>query len=338
MVVGVVGLAIGLTLFVSANMRSDQVLFLPAPAQPVAPVVHVPGESPDPPADGSGVMYVAISERPASVFETWCCRPDGAQLVPERALVPPGSSEQEQHAASRADMTDSQRVAAAVAEKALGKPVTVKNAGVRVIDTAFPKGVSPARTAGLASGDVITAVNGHGVTSLTDLHAALAPVQAGAEVTIAYRRDGSPRTATVKTVASPYEDSETHAVVGISAEDAVDITLPIPVSYSIGDVEGPSAGLAFALEIYAALSGRKLFDGHRVAATGALAADGTVREIGGATQKAIGAGQAHADVMLVPKGNLQEAAKAAPPGVKVIAVGSFDEALKALRGLPPASS
>jgi PDZ domain-containing protein len=334
MIIGVLGFGIGATLFVASNMRSDQVLFLPTPAQPVAPVVHVAGESADPSSNGPGILYVAIAERQASVFETWCCRPQGAQLVPERALVPPGSSEQEQHVASQADMTDSQRVAAAVAEKALGKPVKIDHVGVRVIDTSFPSGTSPARAAGIVSGDVITAIDGKPVTSLDSLHGAMAPLKPGSTIHITYRHDGASKTAAVQTVPSPYGNGASHAVIGISAEDALDITLPVPVAYTIGDVEGPSAGLAFALEVYSSLTGRKLVDGHRVAVTGELSADGSVGEIGGAAQKAIGAGEAHADVFLVPKGNLKEATAAAPAGMRVIGVDSFDGALAALRALP----
>jgi PDZ domain-containing protein len=335
LVVGVLGFGVGATLFVSAAVRSDQILFLPAPAQPVAPVVHVAGEPADPTPDGAGFYYVAITERPASVLETWCCRPDGSQLVPERALVPAGSSQQEQHVADQTDMTDSQRVAAAVAEKALGKPVKIDQTGARVIDTAFPNGTSPARRAGLVSGDIITAVNGHRVTGFEDLHKALATVHPGAVITVAFTRDGLPHTTKVTTVASPYGPGTNGAVMGVSAEDALKISLPVPVTYSIGDVEGPSAGLAFALEVYSAMTGGKLADGHRVAVTGAINVDGSVGEIGGAAQKAIGAGEAKADVFLVPAGNLKEAAAHAPSGVKVIPVRSFADALKALRSLPP---
>jgi Lon-like protease len=337
LVIGVVGFGVGATLLVTSAVRSDEVLFLPAPAQPVAPVVHVAGERADASPGGPGFYYVAITERPASVLETWCCRPAGAQLVPERALVPAGSSQQEQHVASQADMTDSQRVAAAVAEKALGKPVQIHKTGVRVIDTAFPHGTSPARQAGLVSGDVITAVDGRAVTSLDDLHAAMAKVQPGQALTISYSSAGTPRTTRVRTVASPYGNETTRAVMGVSAEDAIDITLPVPVTYSIGDVEGPSAGLAFALEVYSALTGGSLANGHRVAATGAINVDGSVGEIGGAAQKAIGAGEAKADVFLVPQGNLKEAAAAAPVGVKVIGVRSFSDALRVLHALPMAA-
>jgi PDZ domain-containing protein len=160
-------------------------------------------------------------------------------------------------------------------------------------------------------------------------------VKPGAVLTVRYLRDGKPQQADVTTVASPYGDATTNAVMGITAEDSLDITLPIPVTYSIGDVEGPSAGLAFALEVYSALSGNSLVNGHRVAATGAIAADGTVGEIGGVAQKAIGAGEAKDDIFLVPQGNLKDAQAAAPHGVKVIGVKTFDGALQALRALPP---
>jgi Lon-like protease len=206
-----------------------------------------------------------------------------------------------------------------------------------VIDTAFPRGTSPARKAGLVSGDVITAVDGHPVTSLNDLHAAMTKVQPGQTLTVSYTSGGTPHTAHVTTAASPYGTETTRAVMGVSAEDAINISLPVPVTYSIGDVEGPSAGLAFALEVYSALTGGSLANGHRVAATGAINVDGTVGEIGGAAQKAIGAGEAKADIFLVPQGNLKEATAAAPSGVKVIGVRTFSDALRVLHALPVAA-
>ena len=68
-------------------------------------------------------------------------------------------------------------------------------------------------------------------------------------------------------------------------------------------IGGPSAGLAFALEIYDSLSGRHLLRGHKIAVTGELDLAGGVHEIGGVNQKTIGAINAGADTFLVPAGD-----------------------------------
>lgn len=327
--------AVTLTLLAAAT-PSDNFLFLPSTAQPVAPVVKVQGESADPGPGGPGFLFTAVTQRRASRLESWLpfLREDHSELVPAKALIPPGGTPEEQDKIDRAAMTDSQRTAAAVAEEALGKPVKITTRGVRVNDTAVPGG-SPARSAGLTSGDVITAVDGAAVKTLAELRKTLEAHEPNDVVTISYLRDGKPATTKVTLRASP--DEPGRAILGIGGADDLDIQLAVPVTYSIGDVEGPSAGLAFALEVYSALTGRKLAEGHRVAVTGALEIGGEVEPIGGAEQKAIGAARAGADVFLVPTENLAEARKGAPSSMQVIPVASFDDAVAKLQALPPAA-
>jgi PDZ domain-containing protein len=77
----------------------------------------------------------------------------------------------------------------------------------------------------------------------------------------------------VRTIPNPQDPSR--AVVGILVDQDAKIELPIDVDIDLGRVGGPSAGLPFALEIARKL-GRDVTHGCRVAATGALALDGTV--------------------------------------------------------------
>ena len=113
---------------------------------------------------------------------------------------------------------------------------------------------------------------------------------------------------------------------------AAQITLPFPVKIDAGQIGGPSAGLAFALDVVEEL-------GHdvdaRLQGRGDRRArhDGSVGPIGGVKQKAIGVRRAGVDVFLVPAGdNAKEARKWAGP-VKVIPVESFRQALHALATL-----
>ena len=333
---GALAVLAGITLaLLAAATPSDDFLFLPSPAQPVAPVVMVAGESADPAPGGAGFLFTAVTQRRASRLESWLpfLRDDHAEVVPSSALIPPGGTPEEQDKVDRAAMTDSQRTAAAVAEKALGRDVRITTRGVRVDDTAVPGG-SPARAAGLMSGDVITAVNGTSVKTLAQLRTALARYKPGDTVTIAHLRDGKPATARATLRASP--DEPGRAILGIGGSDDLDITLAVPVTYSIGDVEGPSAGLAFALEVYSSLTGRTLAKGYRVAVTGALEIGGQVEPIGGAEQKAIGAAKSGAEIFLVPAENLAEARKGAPKSLRVLPVKSFSDAVAQLEELPPA--
>ena len=56
----------------------------------------------------------------------------------------------------------------------------------------------------------------------------------------------------------------------------LDIKLPVDVEIDPGNVGGPSAGLAFALDVLEEL-GRDVDHGHRVAVTGEIELDGTRR-------------------------------------------------------------
>ena len=95
-----------------------------------------------------------------------------------------------------------------------------------------------------------------------------------------------------------------------SLEPALDIHLPFQVRIDAGNVGGPSAGLAFALEVLAEL-GRDVVHGHKIAATGEIFPDGSVGPIGGIKQKTIGAREAGVDAFLVPAGeNARDARKA----------------------------
>ena len=86
-------------------------------------------------------------------------------------------------------------------------------------------------------------------------------------------------------------------------------------------IGGPSAGLAFALEIYDSLSGRHLLDGHKIAVTGELDLGGGVHAIGGVKQKTVGAIDAGADTFIVPRGdNARDAQAAADGRIRVIGV------------------
>ena len=108
------------------------------------------------------------------------------------------------------------------------------------------------------------------------------------------------------------------------------------VQIDAGNVGGPSAGLAFALEAMQQL-GPRIDRGNRIAATGQIELDGTVSPIGGVKQKTYGARQAKADVFLVPAGDNAREARKYAHGLRIIAVKSFPQALRALATLPQKS-
>jgi Lon-like protease len=151
-------------------------------------------------------------------------------------------------------------------------------------------------------------------------------------VRITVRRNKQTLLERMKTVSSG--PPANRAIVGVSIEPAVDIKLPFPVRIDAGNVGGPSAGLAFALEVLEEL-GRDVIHGHKVAATGEMRPDGSVGPIGGIKQKTIGAREAGVDAFLVPAGDNAREARRHADGLRIIPVETFPQALRALATLGP---
>jgi PDZ domain-containing protein len=80
--------------------------------------------------------------------------------------------------------------------------------------------------------------------------------------------------------------------------------------------------------------GHRIDRGYKIAATGQIELDGSVTPIGGVKQKTFGVRQAKADVFLVPAGDNAREARRYANGLRIIAVKSFPQALRALATLP----
>jgi PDZ domain-containing protein len=139
---------------------------------------------------------------------------------------------------------------------------------------------------------------------------------------------------TLQAASDPRPRFRGRALVGVSVADVFDVEkLPVDVRIDLGQVGGPSAGLAFALDLVEEL-GRDIDRGYRVAATGEIFLDGSVSKIGGVKQKTIGARRSGMDLFLVPGDNAAEARRHAK-GLRIIPVDSFQQALRALATLKP---
>ena len=308
---------------------SDEYIFLPDKAQPLAPYVTVQGERRD--RDGGGIYYVAVEVKKASLLEKlFPGIHEGATLVPAAAVVSPGQSDQQHRREELRAMAQSQEIGAAVALKALGYRVPVKSPGTVVADV-NPNGPSAGK---LRASDTIAAVDGNSTPSLTALRREITRHSPGQSVSLTVRRNGTVRTVSVKTAADPQD--RRRSIIGVLTSCALQtpskITLPVPVHIDLGQVGGPSAGLAFALDVAEKL-GHDVDHGHKVVATGEMCLDGSVVPVGGLKQKTIGARRAGADVFLVPAGeNAQEARRYAGK-MRVIPVHTYRQALRELATL-----
>jgi len=285
--------------------------------------VDVQGEH-DRPGDG-GIYMVDVVIRKASLLERYfpgLIHGDEATLVPAKVYNPQNLPERIQREQGLAQMSASQEIAAAVALRHLGYNVTSGGVEVSAIDVGAPAdGV-------LEPGDVILTAEGKDISSTDDLRRVMSGVTPGDDVTLRIDRNGTEKTVTVGTKAST--DTPPRAIMGIIVEPKLD--LPVKISINTGQIGGPSAGLAFALDIIDELGPTDIDHGEKVAATGEMALDGTVEEIGGIKQKTFGAREAGADVFLVPDANAAGARKYAD-GLRIIPVSNLDEALHALATL-----
>jgi PDZ domain-containing protein len=308
-------------------LPSNDYLLLPDRAHPVAPLVYVQGGHE--PSGPGGIYFVDVFERRANVLESiFPSIRSGSTLVPASLLIPPGSNSTDQHRADLRAMAISQRVAAAVALHRLGYRVLARPAGV-IVDAVE---LGSHAIGKLQPADVIVAVNRTSTPTVARLRAVLGRERPGDTVRLRVRRAGKVLTVVVKTVVDPQNTKR--ALVGFTPEQAAEIKLPLKVRIDAGNVGGPSAGLAFALEVMEQL-GHDVDHGYRVAATGQMELDGTIDPIGGVRQKIFGVRLAHVDVFLVPAGDNAREAERYAHGVHVIPVHNFPQALHALAALPP---
>jgi Lon-like protease len=242
--------------------------------------------------------------------------------VPASAVVPPGADDEQRRQLDLQEMSRSQEIASAVALRALGRKVVARPTGA-LVDAVDPTAPAAGK---IVPGDRIVAIDGRPVRSPDDLRRLVQPRRVGAELGVTLDAGGDRRVVRAKTTRS----SDGRTILGLVVEPAVDVKLPVDVKISSGSIGGPSAGLPFALGIMEEL-GRDVDGGHRVAATGELALDGSVLPVGGLKQKTIGARKADVDIFLVPAGENARVARRYAHGLRVVPVKTFRQALSALR-------
>lgn len=317
-------LASGVVLFAAAAalyvIPSDKYLFLPDRARAVAPLVEVEGERAD--DDGGGIFYVAVDVRKATLLEKLIPRlREGATLVEASQVRAPGQDEREHRRAEIAAMQQSQRYAAAVALRALGYQIEIRPRGA-LIESVADKFPADGK---LRPKDLVVAVDGTRVRSPDEFRGLIGKRRPGDVVRLRVTNAGQARPVTIRTTTNP-EDPR-RPFIGVLLHEPT-VELPVEVRINTGEVGGPSAGLAFALDLLEEL-GRDVDRGRRIAATGELRLDGSVGAVGGIKQKTIGAERAGVEIFLVPGDNASEARRHASD-LRVVPVNSFRQALRAL--------
>ncbi|MGP6157620.1 MAG: S16 family serine protease [Vulcanimicrobiaceae bacterium] len=245
----------------------------------------------------------------------------GVRVVRQDALIPSGESPVGYDRFLADSMKESQQIAAVVAERAAGfhvvdPPSSVVVAGI--LPTSLARGT-------LAVGDVVVAVEGRPIAQPHDVASILDRIGTSRPVSVEVRRDGHAHVFGIR----PIRTAKGVRLGLLLETRSLPADLPVPIRYSLSNVEGSSGGLMFALQVYAALRGGKHGARRAIAGTGTLRYDGTVGPIQGTEQKLIAAKRAGASLFFVPKQNYTEVA--AEHDLRIVPVGSFREALAALR-------
>jgi PDZ domain-containing protein len=309
--------------------KSDKFLEVPDEAHALSGIVSIPGAKPQ--HDGGDIYYVDVLVQRASLLQAALpfTRPEGSDLIPSSAFVPSGLTFEQQLKLERETMKVSQAKASVVALRALGYKVRARDAGVRVVDVEANSNAHGV----LHPQDVVVTANSHSVRNQSDLFGVLSRHRPGDVVRLGVRRGSKRLTFRIKTIADDRDPKR--AIIGFIPFEMVDVQLPFRINFNLRNVGGPSAGLAFALEVLEQ-RGRDVDHGLKIAATGEIELDGSVTSIGGVKQKTIGARKSHVDAFLVPvDGDNAKEAKRYAHGLRIIPVKTFQQALQALATLGP---
>lgn len=291
----------------------------PGSARAVNGVIEVEGHPTYPPR--GKVFYTTVSTRervnPYEAIAGWL--DPAVEVLPETKVRGDIAPEDFRRMNVEA-MADSKTVAQVLALRELG--YTNLGAGAEVVDV---QADLPAGRV-LRSGDVIVAIDGAPVTSSADAVTAIRARAPGETLRMGVERAGAPLDLT-----AVLADDGGKPLLGVRLSTKIE--LPFEIKINSGRVIGPSAGLAYGLELLDLLTPGELTGGSSVAVTGELLSDGRVGPIGGVAQKAVTVRRAGIKVFLVPKENEKEARAYAGGGLEIRGVGTFEEALKALSSL-----
>jgi PDZ domain-containing protein len=309
-----VTLGVVVVAFVVSMVRIPYYVISPGPARDVTSLIHI-DERTVYPADGS-LLLTAVNLRQANLYaalEAWI---DPAKsVVPERDILGPGETEEEQSERARSEMDTSKIDAAVVAlTEYAGYP---ESHGRGVLVESVLAG-TPA-DGKLFTGDVILALDGVRVDDPEDLADRIRT--AGQGNPLSFRVEAAEEVHTVE-IASAVVPGIDYPIVGITSVH----NFPFPLSIESADIGGPSAGLMWTLGLVELLAPDDLTKGRVVAGTGQIFPDGQVGPIGGIEEKVVAAERAGATIFFVPMENAA-GATAVADDMAIVAVSTFSEAV-----------
>jgi PDZ domain-containing protein len=290
------------------------------------PVVSVNGRQTYPTTGHLNMTTVAVTDGLTAVTALQFWADAERELVPRAAIYPPGKTDQQVEQENTAQFTDSENDAEVAALSYLHEPVKV---------VVGPVSAGAPAAGVLKEGDQILSVKGQQVTSPGQVSQILTTTKPGDRIPVSFQRGDAPAMeGTVTVGARPPiagRPDGPQGFLGITPEGRP--ADPNQIVISLGDIGGPSAGLAFALAVIDKLTPDDLTGGRFIAGTGEIGPTGVVGPIGGIPLKMIAARHAGATVFLVPAANCAEAAAKTPAGLQLIKVTALTDAVDSLNAL-----
>ena len=252
------------------------------------------------------------------------------------------------------DMVSAQQAATYVAFRQLGYAIQARPDGVAVYEiiSGSPLALGTSKTS-LMVGDVIRKVDGIAINDVASLRNVILRHRVGellrievqlygqsAEHVVDLRLGELSKNKAGYEVCTPISPSKVRSLhngapcIGVVLMPLYQFAnQPFAVNLNAEGIIGPSAGLAFTLGLIHALDKLNLTNGRSIAATGTIAMDGSIGDVGGVAQKTIAVRTSGASVFFVPKSEYQIAKSKAGPHLRIFPVTSISQVIRDLESL-----
>jgi PDZ domain-containing protein len=279
--------------------------------------------------EGNLYQLTVRRDEATALIYLWSYLDNSFDLYPREVILPKGVTPKELSEISFQNMKTSENVAIAVALNNLNYDVNLKGDGVLVVGILDD---SPVKDK-LLKGDLLKTINNEQIFSASEFIATLRKYNIGETVIIGLTReiDGKEKEISISTELIEHIEYENEPMVGFLATTVNErFDFPFEVDIKTGNVGGPSAGLMMALNVYNNLIPDDITNSLIIAGTGTIEIDGSVGPVGGIKQKVIAAKRAGSQLILVPTANFEEAFPLSTDETAIVAVDSFEEALKVI--------
>lgn len=339
MAIGIVFLIVAPVLFIflapASWVSGNSYILSPGSANNTAQAIIVDGTDTYPP-EGE-IAYTTVSiKREVTLWEWIRAKQDNTKQLISPSVIDGNRTVSETRKVTQFQMDQSQSTAALVALNFLGYEIVPEVDGAFVIR--LVEG-SPAEKS-LQLGDLIVDVNGEKVQNSEDLGNLIQEKQPGDAVEITYLRSPSAlggsgadenASSTTETITlAEHPEKQGVGFLGVVIETPVRADVPFEITIDVGNVRGPSAGLAFSLSILDVITEGELTGGLRIATTGTIDRYGYVGPVGGVPQKTEAAIQSGIDLFLVPPAEYAAALEIANERMNIRCVQTFTDAILVL--------